>query len=961
MKALPLRRADGTVVRWLALVGSALVVVVAAVAAWRPTGFRFDVAVLGIAASIGVVPGILATLAGGAVTAFLHHDDWRAAVPFAIAVLCGPGIAVAVRRPVRNTDLPSRTAARLLWLLLGAAVAGWLEHALRSDGLHAHEVHIALGGLRILCGALIAAAFIWRPRRSGDTNTVLLSALAMALSTVLILVTLGFWGRQDEQLLHVTVDASQQGFLFTLADQMNVITNKAETSPVEPFTAQRFPVLMQPVVFGHIAIPAAQLVELDSDGATVVARLSSLGGDFEAQFDEWTTQAVPELRNAAASGVLAYLGLAALPQPTGGSSPYLVYGSLLQPAPNQAAEPMRLLVAAVSVPVMIRSASAATMVNTGEARLEVFTQFEGVYVRLWSTDSERSGADSALGGAFEPAEPPVDRVGSVALASFGVNDSEFIFAAEPGIDFGTPLGFRRLVVALEAIAGLVLMGIILVNGDHRMNRERERMRREALLAAALEGSPGWTSIVDMNDRVEMSNSNPLGVGAGSHLSEVALWQDDPDAVGSLLKVVRTARDGVPSGMQYIWSRPDDPGQGMRIFEIEARPLPDPTLVYVQCVDVTEHRDRAMRTAQSERMEAIGVLAGGLAHDFNNLLFITLGYLQMLERQKLIADDRQSHLYVARAIEAVERGAVVAKSLLSFARSQPLAAVPVNMSQFLHDLQPLIEQALGSAHQLTLQAVGEHLDVMVDPGRLSSSVLNAVFNSRDAMDGRGTVEIRAERCVAAPIGGEARSVIGLSIRDTGRGMSPDVLARVFEPFFTTKQVGSGTGLGLSTLYSFAQQSGGWAAIDSIEGVGTTVTLFLPPALGPSTEDAPVRLTRRATRALVVDDEAALADLVAGWLDDLGMETRVATTPEAAISTAEAFEPELLISDANLGASIDGLELARILVERDPALLVVFMTGFSERIRALQAAGVATLAKPFSRDDLVASLGAMELGA
>jgi threonine dehydratase len=97
---------------------------------------------------------------------------------------------------------------------------------------------------------------------------------------------------------------------------------------------------------------------------------------------------------------------------------------------------------------------------------------------------------------------------------------------------------------------------------------------------------------------------------------------------------------------------------MRIFDIEARPLPDPTLVYLQCVDVTEHRDRAMRTAQSERMEAIGVLAGGLAHDFNNLLFITLGYLQMLERQQLITDDRQSHLYVTRAIEAVERGAVV---------------------------------------------------------------------------------------------------------------------------------------------------------------------------------------------------------------------------------------------------------------------------------------------------------------
>jgi two-component system CheB/CheR fusion protein len=328
---------------------------------------------------------------------------------------------------------------------------------------------------------------------------------------------------------------------------------------------------------------------------------------------------------------------------------------------------------------------------------------------------------------------------------------------------------------------------------------------------------------------------------------------------------------------------------------------------------------------------------------------------MLERQPKINTDPQAMSYVGRAIEAVERGATVAKSLLSLARSQPLASVPVNIRQFVAELRPLIEQALGSSHQLVIDITDDELDVMVDRGRLSSGLLNIVFNARDAMEGRGTLEVRAEHCTAAPVGGEAMPAVALSVRDTGRGMSPEVLARAFEPFFTTKQIGSGTGLGLSTLYSFAQQSGGWATIDSSEGVGTTVTVFLPPVIVPSTsDDVPRPPARTATRALVVDDETALADLVAGWLEDLGMDTRVAHDPDEAIRLAGEFHPELLVSDANLGTEVDGLELARRMVELEPSLLVVFMTGFSERIKALQAAGVATLAKPFSRDDLAQNL-------
>jgi signal transduction histidine kinase/ActR/RegA family two-component response regulator len=930
----------------LRLGGIALFTVLAAIAGWFPTVLRFDVVAVGAGWLLGVVPGVLGITATATSAAVRHHDHWRALAPSVMAVMAGTFAAWYVRRPRPADRLPSRSAARLLALVPVALVLGMAEHTLAAAH---HDLDVSaslLPALGLLCGMVLVVALAIRPRNS-DIGPVFVAAGASAVTIAVVLITIGLWDRQDEDMLHSTADSASLGFLSTLAEEMNVLTTKADTSVTEPFTPERFPALMQTIVFGHEATPGAALVEVSDGQVEVLAAVSSLGGEFETELGAWTNEAADGLAATVDSGVVTYLGMAALPRPTGGNAPYLVYAAPLAPIRGQEAGTDRVLVVTMSIPVMLRSSLAPTLATSDEA---VVTLYSGTGVDTQVIASTRGEVEP-----FTTVEvPPADRTGKAALSPMSLNDTEFTFVAEPGIDFGTPLSFRRLVIALEVAFGVLIVAIVLVNGDHRTRQERERLRREGLLAAALAGSPGWTAIVDQADRVVMANASALGVGAGGRVDDVPLWSGDTDATQAIRALLADARAGNVSSMQHVWSAPDDHSHAMRIMEIDARPLPDPGLVYLQCVDVTEHRDRAMRTAQSERMEAIGVLAGGLAHDFNNLLFITLGYLQMLERQPTVTDDAQSRIYVQRAIEAVERGAVVAKSLLSFARSQPLTAVPVNLGQFLDDLRPLIEQALGTAHQLDVQIEGDGLDVVVDPGRLSSSVLNAVFNARDAMEGRGRVTIGIERCVAAPLGGDAVAVVALSVRDSGRGMAPEVVARAFEPFFTTKQIGSGTGLGLSTLYSFAQQSGGWAAIESTEGSGTTVTIFLPPALEALPDDLPQRRPRTATRALVVDDESALADLVAGWLEDLGMETRVATTPDAALTTAESFHPDLLVSDANLGATIDGLELARILVQRDPALLVVFMTGFSDRIRALQAAGVATLAKPFSRDDLVASL-------
>ena len=938
------------------VLGFVLAVVAAGVGGFWPTPMRIDVATVAVAATRNTVVGLAAGIASlsGALT---RHHDVRHVVAALVAVATGWLGAALLRRSPRSGTLPSRAAARLLPLVALGTVSGLIDHALLHRGDPLASSHVLFAPVKALAGLLIATVLLRGPRRGREAGPVFLTALVALLTFASTLATNALWERQDEALLHTTADNTKNEFLQSIVDQMNAITVKADSTIDNPLTPENFDGSMRPLVFGNQAIVAAQLLELQPDGSTTtMSSVTSLGADFEIAFQRWNEAHGDKAAAAHENSSLTYSGLASLPHPTLGESPTFIYISPLPQPPDRprSAKP-RVLAAAISVPQMLSSASIPTIAYTGAAVISLYVNLgDGKVLPLWSTASPAGAAGSTLGSV--PTDAPPDVTGVSAVTDFLLNDATFMFVAKPGEGFGTPQSLRRLILLFEAGLGLFLVTMVLVNGDHRGRREIERVRREALLGAALEGSAGWTCIIDSHDRVVMSNSNKHALAPGNVISAATVWNGSSETIAAVNALVHGARLGVTGNMQHVWSDSADATHAMRIFEIDARPLPDPTLVYLQCADVTEHRDRAMRTAQSERMEAIGVLAGGLAHDFNNLLFITLGYLQMLERQPKINGDEQTLLYVRRAIEAVERGATVAKSLLSLARSQPLTAVPLNMREFLHDIKPLVEQALGPSHRLELFAAGDDLDVVVDPGRLSSSLLNIVFNARDAMETSGTLEIRAEHCVSAAVGGEAVPAVALSVRDTGKGMSPDVLSRAFEPFFTTNRLGSGTGLGLSTVYSFAQQSGGWATIDSAEGAGSTVTIFLPPALNTATDSVPSPRPRTATKALVVDDEVALADLVASWLEDLGMETQVANNPDDALRVAASFRPELLISDANLGAEIDGLELARQLVEKDPSLLVIFMTGFSERIKALQAAGVATLAKPFSREDLAANVGA-----
>ena len=509
-----------------------------------------------------------------------------------------------------------------------------------------------------------------------------------------------------------------------------------------------------------------------------------------------------------------------------------------------------------------------------------------------------------------------------------------------------------LVFMLEALAGGAVLAVLLQGANAQFQMTRERRQRESLLEAALDATPGVSLVFDANLRVRTGNLRVReGLDPADQPPVLEVLRIPPDSVPG--RMVVEALERTLAGEAAYAEIPDPRGDGgdgeMRIVEVETYPVfssTDDRLGFLHMADTTERRMRAMRSAQAERMESLGALAGGLAHDFNNLLFVTLGNLQLMMMNETVANDEQLAKFVARSISAVERGAEITRSLLAVARSQPLEETAVAVGDLVKGVLPLVKQAMGEGRIVETEIEDPNVELMVDSGRLSSCILNLTFNARDAMGPTGRVIIAARR---------AGGYLELSVSDDGSGMTPDVVARAFEPFFTTKRAGSGTGLGLATVYAFAKQSGGNAHLESRVGVGTKVTLSLPIHVsgeeGPSMSPA----RRDARKVVVADDEQSLAELVAAWLIDLGIDARFATTPKAALELIEDFEPDILISDANFGEEMDGLELARLATAILPDLVVVFMTGFSTSMRSLQEQGEHTLAKPFSRDDLFAALG------
>ena len=387
-------------------------------------------------------------------------------------------------------------------------------------------------------------------------------------------------------------------------------------------------------------------------------------------------------------------------------------------------------------------------------------------------------------------------------------------------------------------------------------------------------------------------------------------------------------------------------------------------------DVTDQRraQEALETArealaQSQKMEAIGRLTGGVAHDFNNLLTVIRASADLLRLPDLPDDKRQR--YLTAIAETADRAAQLTGQLLAFARRQPLAPEVFAVVERLRGLEQLITATIPGI-TVRIEAADDIGAVTADPSQFDSAVLNIAINARDAMPQGGTLRITARNVHHVPSVRRHAAVEGdfvaIDVADTGSGMDAETLSRIFEPFFTTKAIGRGTGLGLSQAYGFAKQSGGDVGVESRLGEGSTFTIYLPRAaknvaLTSSESGAPLlRPQLPAQRVLLVEDNEVVGRFALALLDELGQTTVWAPNGDAALKTLEAENGafDLIFTDVVM-PGMSGIELAKQVEHRWPGRRIVLTSGYSHVLAEEGSHGFPLLRKPYSVDRLMEVLG------
>ncbi|WGM38191.1 PAS domain-containing protein [Caulobacter sp. NIBR1757] len=371
------------------------------------------------------------------------------------------------------------------------------------------------------------------------------------------------------------------------------------------------------------------------------------------------------------------------------------------------------------------------------------------------------------------------------------------------------------------------------------------------------------------------------------------------------------------------------------------------------------RDQAQAALiQSQKLEALGQLTGGVAHDFNNLLTVIIGALDIVQRHP--ADATRTERLAKAALDAAQRGERLTRQLLAFSRRQPLRNEVLAIDATIKDSAQLYSRALGERYMLDLDLAAPEARVLIDPAQLDAALMNLLVNARDAMEGGGVITLSshiADRCIGETLPGPC---LCISVRDGGVGMDPATVARVFEPFFSTKPVGKGTGLGLSQVYGFASQSGGGAEIESRPGEGTTVSIFLP-----LTNDAETRVEPEARPAdarplhvLLVEDDPEVADLAQAMLRELGHRITFADTVETALAALRAVpDLDLLLTDVVMPGPRNGVDLAREAAALRPGLPILLTSGYTgEALDDAEAAPWPLLRKPYTLDVLARTLAA-----
>jgi signal transduction histidine kinase/ActR/RegA family two-component response regulator len=415
-------------------------------------------------------------------------------------------------------------------------------------------------------------------------------------------------------------------------------------------------------------------------------------------------------------------------------------------------------------------------------------------------------------------------------------------------------------------------------------------------------------------------------------------------------IAKNLEQGSPEALEPLKSRPDEFGKLAQLI-----------LQYRRTEEILHKTEDQLR--HSQKLEAVGRLAGGVAHDFNNLLTAIIGYSEMLEA-KLVDDDpsrEQAHLIR----KAGEQAASLTRQLLAFSRKQLLQPKVLDLNDLIREMEKLLQRVIGEHIRIHIEPAAADPRVLADPNQLEQVILNLGVNARDAMPRGGTLTITTSNISLPGPGLDGAQTdlapgeyVSLEVHDTGLGMDAETKARIFEPFFTTKGPGKGTGLGLATVYGIVKQSGGGIDVESTPGEGSTFRVCLPRENQPvavRAELPPVTGSAAGETILVVEDEEVVRQLLCTVLGDLGYQVLCASTPREALDLVKANGPkiDLLVSDVVM-PEMHGPVLARALSEIQPQMKILYVSGYSENDISDQGvieAGLKVLQKPFTQQSLV----------
>jgi PAS domain S-box-containing protein len=463
-------------------------------------------------------------------------------------------------------------------------------------------------------------------------------------------------------------------------------------------------------------------------------------------------------------------------------------------------------------------------------------------------------------------------------------------------------------------------------------------------------NPAWKDLLGYEeaDLIGQANAGLLHPDDGARIAELAKRVAAGEALQDVDARLKT-KDG-----QYRW--------------INWTVVPEDGLIYGLGRDVTERKELEDQLHQSQKMEAVGQLTGGLAHDFNNMLTGIIGSIDLARRRMAQGRGAEADQFLQAATDASERAAALTHRLLAFSRRQTLDPQHVDANVLISSVEELMRRTLGERVRLVMDLQSDLWATRCDPNQLESAILNLAINARDAMQATGKLIIGTRNQpvpVARKIGPDEAApgdYVAISVSDSGTGIPPAIVAKVFEPFFTTKPMGQGTGLGLSMVYGFVRQSGGHVDIDSRLGEGTTITLYLPRAEAETiVEAAPVKAAAAPSGAgesvLLVEDDPQVRMLVRVVLDDLGYRILEAEDGPSALAILQSGAPiHLLITDVGL-PGMNGRQLADFARMTSPSLPILFMTGYiadeAERAARLEA-GMAMISKPFTVESLARCL-------